>query len=247
MLTHPSEQLIISECQNKKLLRNQAAYVLATAKHETGNFRWLREIWGPTKAQQRYEGRKDLGNVEFGDGKRFMGRGFVQITGRRNYKDWSKRLGISLIADPYKAEEPEIAVRILVEGMKLGTFTGKKLSDYITLQRSNFRSARRIVNGMDRADLIARYAAEYDDALKESGYGEDKITDAVLIPKPKAKPEVHKPLVQSKEMVMSVTGIITAITAFLEKVDGSTVALILGALALGFMANRLYARWKDER
>lgn len=244
MLAHPSEQLIVAECKKHGLLRNQAAYALATAKHETGNFRWLREIWGPTKAQRRYEGREDLGNVEPGDGKRFMGRGYVHITGRRNYKDWSRRLGISLLNDPQEAEKPEIAARILVEGMKLGTFTGKKLSDYITLQKSDFYNARRIVNGMDRATKIAGYAAEYDDALEAEGYG---VTDLKPVPVPKAKPKIHKPLTESKEIIGGVTALIAAITAFLEKLDGQTVAIVLAAVALGFMANRLWARWKDER
>lgn len=244
MLTHPSEQLIIAKCKEQNLLRNQAAYVLATAKHETGNFRWLREIWGPTKAQKRYEGRDDLGNTQRGDGKRFMGRGFVHITGRRNYKDWSRRLGISLINDPEKAEELEIAARIIVEGMRLGTFTGKKLSDYITLQKSDFYNARRIVNGMDRASKIAGYAADYDDALKADGYG---VTDMKAIPQPKSKPKVHKSLIESKEMIGGATALITAITAFFDQFEGQTVALILGAVALGFIANRLWARWKDER
>lgn len=244
---HPYEQLIIDACANAGLLRNQAAYCLATAKHETGNFRWLREIWGPTKAQRRYEGRRDLGNTEPGDGKRFMGRGFVHITGRRNYTDWSRRTGVDFVGDPELAEQPEHAVTILVEGMRLGTFTGKKLTDYITLQRSNFRSARRIVNGMDRADLIARYARDYDKALKADGYGEDPATDAPTMPVPTAKAEIHKPLVQSKEMIMGVSGLVTAVTAFMEKLDGNTVAIILAALAVGFIANRLWARWNDER
>lgn len=170
-LTHPSVRLIIDACRKAGLLRNQTAYVLASAHWETGNFKYMREIWGPTAAQKRYEGRKDLGNIQDGDGKRYMGRGFIQITGRRNYTDWAMRLGIDLVGNPALAEKPEYAVRILVEGMKLGTFTGKKLSDYITLQRSDFVNARRIVNGTDKAAQIASLARDYDKALLVEGYG----------------------------------------------------------------------------
>lgn len=178
-LDHPYTHLILDECRSTGLLRNQAAYVLATAHHETGRYKWLKEVWGPTAAQKRYEGRKDLGNTVKGDGKKFMGRGFVQITGRRNYMDWSKRLGLDLIKEPQLAEQPAIAARIIVEGMKLGTFTGKKLADYITLQRSDFVQARKIVNGMDKADLIAGYAREFDKLLKEAGYdGPGSLTSA---------------------------------------------------------------------
>lgn len=173
-LTHPSARLIVDACLKHGLLRNQAAYVLGTAWHESGRFQYMREIWGPTPAQKRYEGRKDLGNTVAGDGKKFMGRGFVQITGRRNYTDWGRRLGLDLLKEPQLAERPEIAARIIVEGMQLGTFTGKKLSDYVTLQVSDFTSARRIVNGLDKAALIAGYAREFDALLMAEGYGEDE-------------------------------------------------------------------------
>ena len=53
---------------------------------------YVREIWGPTAAQLRYEGRRDLGNVEPGDGKRFLGRGLIQVTGRDNYKAATRAL-----------------------------------------------------------------------------------------------------------------------------------------------------------
>lgn len=62
----------------------QAAF-LAQIGHESGRLVYVREIWGPTPAQLRYEGRKDLGNLRPGDGRRFMGRGLIQITGRSNY------------------------------------------------------------------------------------------------------------------------------------------------------------------
>lgn len=169
-LSHPNTRLIVNACKRADLLRNQCAYVLATAWHETGAYRYMREVWGPTAAQKRYEGRKDLGNVQKGDGKKFLGRGFVQITGRRNYTDWSKRLGLDLLKDPQLAEQPPIACRIIVDGMKLGTFTGKTLADYITLRNSDFHGARRIVNGADRADLIADYARQFDALLKGDGY-----------------------------------------------------------------------------
>ncbi|WP_395449971.1 glycoside hydrolase family 19 protein [Aminobacter sp. UC22_36] len=171
-LTDASARLIVDACLKHGLLRNQCAYVLATAWHESGRFRYMREIWGPTAAQRRYEGRKDLGNTVAGDGKRFMGRGFVQITGRRNYADWGRRLGLDLLNAPQLAEKPEIAARIIVEGMKLGTFTGNKLADHITLQASDFTSARRIVNGRDQAVLIAGYARAFDALLRADGYGE---------------------------------------------------------------------------
>ena len=161
---------IIAVCQNRKLTRQQCAYVLATAWHETGGMRWLKEIWGPTSAQKRYEGRSDLGNTRPGDGKRYMGRGFVQITGKRNYTDWTKRLGIDLISDPDKAMQPTIAATILVDGMRLGTFTGKKLSDYINGSLVDYINARRVVNGTDRANMIAEYATEFDAALINDKY-----------------------------------------------------------------------------
>ncbi|MEO6409019.1 MAG: glycoside hydrolase family 19 protein, partial [Burkholderiaceae bacterium] len=89
-----------------------AAFVAQLA-HESGEFRWMEEIWGPTQAQRRYEPACSLatrlGNARAGDGKRFKGRGPIQITGFYNYKKYGDLLGIDLAGDPAKAATPEIA------------------------------------------------------------------------------------------------------------------------------------------
>jgi putative chitinase len=146
------------------------AYILATAWHETGpassklHMTPRREIWGPTAAQKRYEGNvKSLGNTVPGDGKRFMGRGYVQITGRTNYAKASLVVGASLVADPDLALRPPVAAAIIVDGMTKGWFTGKKMADF-----DNYRDMRRVVNGTDKADLIAGYAEKFERALKAS-------------------------------------------------------------------------------
>ncbi len=88
----------------------QAAF-LAQIGHESGGLHWLVELWGPTIAQQHYEGRDDLGNTVPGDGLRYRGRGLLQITGRANYLATGKALGFDLIANPEKLAEPELASR----------------------------------------------------------------------------------------------------------------------------------------
>jgi putative chitinase len=86
------------------------ANFIGQAAHESGGFHDLKEIWGPTPAQRRYEGRTDLGNNQPGDGKRFMGRGIFQITGRANYADMAMRTGLHLIEQPELIEVPDTAV-----------------------------------------------------------------------------------------------------------------------------------------
>ena len=89
----------------------EVAAFLAQTGHESADFRFLRELWGPTAAQQRYEGRKDLGNTQPGDGLKFRGRGLIQITGRANYARMAELMGLpSLLDTPDKLVEPEKAV-----------------------------------------------------------------------------------------------------------------------------------------
>jgi hypothetical protein len=154
--------LVLNQCLDNGVIdRGQIAYVFATAEHESLFGRFMMELadgWD-------YEGREDLGNTKPGDGPRFKGRGFVQITGRRNYRIWSDKLGINLIDNPEKAALPEIAAIILVRGMRDGSFTGVGLSDFIAGDRRDFFNARRIVNALDRADDIAQIAKYYFKAI----------------------------------------------------------------------------------
>lgn len=89
----------------------RAAMFLASVGHESGSFQYTREIWGPTAVQRGYEGRKDLGNVQAGDGRRFMGRGLIQITGRANYIAVSAGLGVDFVQTPVLLEHDVNAAR----------------------------------------------------------------------------------------------------------------------------------------
>lgn len=88
----------------------QAAF-LAQVGHESGGFHWTVELWGPTLAQTRYEGRVDLGNINPGDGFKFRGRGLIQTTGRSNYSATGDALGVDLISNPEALAELELATR----------------------------------------------------------------------------------------------------------------------------------------
>lgn len=85
----------------------RAAAFIAQVGHESGQLRWLREIWGPTAQQLGYEGRVDLGNTQKGDGSKYRGRGLIQITGRANYAACGEALGLDLISNPELLELPQ--------------------------------------------------------------------------------------------------------------------------------------------
>jgi putative chitinase len=94
----------------------RAAAFLAQLAHESGQLRFMEEIWGPTAAQKRYEPvtslATTLGNVATGDGRRFKGRGPIQITGRANYRRYGALLAVDIEAEPQLAAKPELAFRI---------------------------------------------------------------------------------------------------------------------------------------
>ncbi|GEM_PF-2334579 len=141
------------------------AYMLGTVHHETDRkFAGIVE-YGPDSYFKKYDGRADLGNTEPGDGLRFKGRGFVQITGRANYTKYSGVLGVDLVKNPDLALDLKHCVAILFHGMTTGGFTGKKLGDYFNATTADWLNARRIINKLDKANLIGDYSKQFYAAL----------------------------------------------------------------------------------
>jgi hypothetical protein len=159
------------------------AYILATAYHETARtMQPVRETLATTdaKAKERLtkawrSGKLHWVKSDYWSGGWF-GRGFVQLTHRANYVKASEKLGVDLVSDPSKAMIPEVSALILVRGMQEGWFTGMKLAD-----AADFREARRVVNGTDRASQIAMYADAFLSALDAM---DDAPTITVIEPKP---------------------------------------------------------------
>ncbi|WP_233218840.1 eCIS core domain-containing protein [Deinococcus arcticus] len=169
--------LIIEQCIRSGVTdKAQIAYILITAAHESALGGIPREkLWGSnvTQAQeQRYfdnqygpsgndgaRARRN-GNTQEGDGYKYRGRGFVQLTWAANYKEWQERLTkkgvksggkpVDLLNDPdVVARDPKVAAIILVEGMRDGTFRKAygPLGNYLGNGRLNFQGARNTVNG----------------------------------------------------------------------------------------------------
>ena len=152
------------------------AYMLATIKHECADtFQPITER-GAKSYFDKYElGTsigKTLGNTVKGDGYLYRGRGYVQITGRANYQRMTEKLALigdeDLILHPDAALHPDIAYRIMSFGMRMGSFTGKKLSDYINATKCDDTNGRRIINALDKAATIKGYAVNFETILNNA-------------------------------------------------------------------------------
>lgn len=153
-------QAIIKEARRQGINDlNQIAYILATVEHETaGSFQPVKESYylGEVRGENH---RKTLRY------KPFYGRGFVQLTWDYNYRKYSDIVGLNLIENPDLAMRPDVSLFILVDGMKRGVFTSKKLSDYFTSSCCDWVSARRIINGTVRAEEVAGLAKAWRSRL----------------------------------------------------------------------------------
>lgn len=137
---------VIQEGQKHGLtLRTQIAYIMATVQHETANtYRPIQEFGGANRPYAPY-----------------YGRGYVQLTWRTNYQKYSNILGIDLVGNPDQALDPSISLYILVHGMANGIFTGRRLGQYVNVNRTDFVNARKVINDMDRAHHIANLAQQW--------------------------------------------------------------------------------------
>lgn len=154
------------------------AYMLATAKHETAHtFDPISEYGGKSYFERMYdpvlgksEGRRNMakrnGNTTQGDGVKYKGRGYVQLTWKNNYQTMKTKFGVDLVGHPDKALDHELAIKIMIYGSESGVFTGKKLSNYINDSKTDYFNARRVINGTDKADSIKGYAEKIEKCLK---------------------------------------------------------------------------------
>lgn len=147
--------------------RETKAAFLAQIGHESGGLRYVKEIWGPTPAQSRYEGRADLGNTQPGDGKRYMGRGLLQVTGRANYAALSHRfsadqfIGLGapdFVQHPEALEQPKWAALSAAD-----YWANRNLNRFCTPGAVRFIALTRAINGGRNglADRQARYVRAF--------------------------------------------------------------------------------------
>lgn len=135
-------------------LTSQVAYVLATAEWETNHtFKPVREAYWVKNAEAWRKA-----NLKYWP---YYGRGYVQLTWRRNYDHYSRILGLDLLANPDLALDHYGSAFVIVQGFKTGAFTGYKLSEFVNATSTNFKAARYCINGTDRADEIADLAQGY--------------------------------------------------------------------------------------
>lgn len=140
----------------------ELAYILATAYHETAHtMQPVREAYWKSE-----EWRKK--NLRYYP---WYGRGFVQLTWEDNYRWASERFAMpEIMINPDVIMTPELSANIMIEGMITGQF-GKPLTRYISREKKkDYRNARRSVNIMDKASLIAGYADEFEKALANTTF-----------------------------------------------------------------------------
>jgi putative chitinase len=154
------------------------AYMLATAHHETdrtikpikeyGGVSYYTKMYDPAPKCTRPALARSMGNTTPGDGPRYCGRGFVQLTWKNNYAAMSAVTGVDLVKDPDRTMELPVATKVLFHGMMNGSFTGKKLANYFNKTTEDWKNARRIINDLDKATAIAEYAKAYYSAISHT-------------------------------------------------------------------------------
>lgn len=147
------------------------AYMLATAYHETAKTMQAIEEYGKGKGKPYGRKLKMSGRAYTVPNKIYFGRGLVQLTWYENYDLMGKLLGIDLLNNPELALDFNISIKIMFEGMlkgvsNRGDFTGVSLETYFNDTKEDWVNARKIINGTDKANMIAEYAKTFYTALK---------------------------------------------------------------------------------
>ena len=159
----------------------QIAYALATVKHESANtFQPIKEYRAKLGSKARL-----LQDKYWSTG--YYGRGYVQITHKRNYQTFG------IADDPDKALEPETAYRILSDGMKDGDFTGRKLGDFISDGWTDYINARTVINGHDKAAEIAKAARNLEAVLRTASQAKEPAKEPEVEPDKKPEPPPQEP------------------------------------------------------
>ncbi len=147
-------ETLLNEWENRELTDTRwLAYILATTFHETAHTMQPIAEYGLGRGRPYGLSDPETGQV-------YYGRGYVQLTWANNYRRFAERLEVDLLNEPDRAMEPEIATKILFEGMIHGMFTGRSLRRYFQ-EESDWYNARSIVNRLDRAEMIGRYARRF--------------------------------------------------------------------------------------
>ena len=149
------------------------AYMLATSYHETARTMQPIEEYGKGKGKT-YGKKIKYNRLPYTNpDKIYYGRGDAQLTWYENYELMGKLLNIPLLEHPELALQPSISAKIMIEGMTRGKsgrgdFTGVSLENYFNNTKDDPRNARKIINGLDKADLIASHHIKFLDAIKLS-------------------------------------------------------------------------------
>ena len=149
------------------------AYMLGTVYHETARTMYPIEEYGKGKGRRYGNKIKQSGKSYSEPNQIYYGRGYVQLTWFENYERMGRILGIPLLQKPELALVPEHSANIMFEGMTRGVtfkgdFTGRCLEQYFNDTTEDWYNARRVINGVDRAELIAGYSKRFYEILKAS-------------------------------------------------------------------------------
>lgn len=140
------------------------AYMLATAFHETAHTMQPIREYGLGKGRKYGQKLKLSGKPYTVPDNIYYGRGYVQLTWFENYANMGKLLNLPLLENPDLALDPSVAAKIMFTGMTRGLFTGRGLGRYFN-ENTDWVNARKIINGLDRAELIAGYAKVFHSGL----------------------------------------------------------------------------------